>query len=210
MSWIYHRIVVLNKKNVQSMQIILVRQCTTCYDVIVERNKFNQSQRGHHERNHQNSKSSMLSMIISVNTGGFDKAIKAYKQEEAMKEKKYNNLQIIKVLVGENSCDSISCSKNLAFGNLDCPLKETGCDFENIKDKLASEYNGTGMNDDDTPFEILELLSAGIHPSVKWLNGTKTLHGKCVAVIDGLAIVVSKKDPSKVVKVSVDRLFSFM
>lgn len=151
----------------------------------------------------------MFNIVIETDPGRLYEDINTYKLEKAMNEKKYNKLQMIKILNKHDSCDSLSCSENPAFSNNNCPLEEHNCDSECISDILEYEYNGTGMNNQDCPEWLLSCLNAGIHCSVKWQKGPKTLHGKCVAVIDRLAVVVSKKDPSKVVTVSVDRLHEF-
>jgi hypothetical protein len=61
-------------------------------------------------------------------------------------------------------------------------------------------------NDPSTPSWLLYQINNGIHVAVKWNKGPKTLHGRCIAVIDELAVIVSKTDPSKVVTVSVERI----
>ena len=125
---------------------------------------------------------------------------------------KINTIRMLQIFRDNNWCYGIRCSTNEEFGGLDCPLRGrcNGLTIDNFGKvaarRITELYGDFGMNDDYTPSWLLEFLNAGIHPSVKWFKGVKTLHGRCVAVIDELAVIVSKKDPSKVLTVSVERI----
>ena len=121
------------------------------------------------------------------------------------------DLMILAILAnGAGKCDSIDCDNNDRFSGAPCPLKglctDTMDKSEFSKRVIEIEYNNSGTNDIETPVWLSFAVNRGIHVAVKWNKDGKTLYGKCVAVIDGLAVVVSKKDPSKVITVAIDRI----